>query len=180
MKLIHKKVMVLLTSMIICVFMTSCNSNEYDPHSTGVKAYGIEQENTTDMLETVIKYFDNKDKEALKGLFAPAISENFNLDSQIDKVFGLYDSKSVSYEMGICEERSSSQRNNRFEYLVFCGELENIQLDNGKTFSIYISRCVVDDENPDNIGLKTIHLRDINGKNLAPIGKFSSSQEFYG
>lgn len=172
--------MVLLTSIIICVFIVSCNSNEYDPHSLGIKAYDIGNENTKDMLETVINHFDNKDKEALKELFAPAIAENFDLDSQIDKVFTLYDGKSTSYEMGLYGEAGSSIRDGHYVFLEFDGELDNIQMDNGKIFRISILRCVVDYENPDNIGLNTIYFRDKDGKNLAPIGKFPSNQTFYG
>ena len=79
--------------------------------------------------------------EDLKELFAPAIAENFDLNSQIDKVFTLYDGKSTSYEMDVCNEAGSGRCDGHYVFLEFNGELDNIQMDNGKIFSIYILRA---------------------------------------
>ncbi|MBO6141099.1 MAG: DUF5104 domain-containing protein [Ruminococcus sp.] len=43
--------------------------------------------------------FDNKDKESIKAMFSVKTAKEFDLDSQIDKVFEIYDGKSVSYEI---------------------------------------------------------------------------------
>lgn len=177
-----KKIFSILIAMATCLFSTSCNNaskfnNDVpDPHSGSIKSYNYERKQTEKILSKLIGYFDNKDKESIKDLFAPQIAHDYDLDVQIDKVFEIYDGKSTSYELGICEETSKKVIEGKYVYLRHIGELENIQTDSNKSFDIWITRCVVDDDNPDNIGLNKIYLSHTDGCHIAPIGETSQTE----
>jgi len=174
-----KKLFILFISTIL--FLCSCNLNNnepYDPHSNSIYAYRINQHDTENMAEDIITYLDNKDRDSIKALFAPQIAHDYDLDSQIDKVFEIYDGTSISYEVKTSVEGAKHIKDRRFLYLDFDCQVKNIQTDNNKIFRISIIRCIVDDDNPDNIGLNKIYLKNATGTNLAPIGKVSKDQFF--
>lgn len=173
-----KKILLFLISMML--FLYSCTPNEkaYDPHNTDSSTYQINRQDTINMAEDIITYLDNKDKDSIKALFAPQIAQKYNLDGQIDRIFKIYDGASISYEVETSGEKSKHIKDGKYLYLEFDCSIKNIQTDNGKTFSIYIIRCLVDDDNPDNIGLNKIYLKNAEGVNLAPIGEVSGNQFF--
>lgn len=176
-----KKALLFLISIMI--FLCSCGLNEnkdgfYDPHNNDVSTYKINQKDTQNMAENVLKYLDNKDKDGIIALFAPQIANEYDLDSQIDKVFEIYDGKSISYELGTASESSKHVKYGTYHYLCFDCSIKNIQTDNDETFRISIIRCLVDDNNPDNIGLNKIYLKNADGVNLAPIGEVSEDEFF--
>ena len=177
-----KKILSILIAIVTCLFSASCNnaskSNDDvpDPHSGSIESYNYERKQTEKILSKLIVYFDEKDKESIKALFAPQIAQDYDLDTQIDKVFEIYDGKSTSYELGILEEKSKKVIEGKYVYLRHCGELENIQTDNNKPFDISIVRCVVNDDNPDNIGLNKIYLSHTDGSHIAPIGETSQTE----
>lgn len=179
----------------ISIFLTSCgvkdvlkkvseydfgsDSSEYDPHSVNLETYDIEQDKTTELLEEVLNYFDQKDKNALISLFAPNIARDYDLDAQIDKVFEIYDSTSKSYEVYPGGEMAGSVNDGRYYYWSMYSRLKNLQTNNGKSFEIFIIRCVVDDEEPGNVGLKKIYLAKEDGTNIAGIGEFDEDETFF-
>lgn len=178
---IMKKALLILISIML--FLCSCTLNEnkdrvYDPHNTDSSTYQINRQDTISMAENIISYLDNRDRDGIKALFAPQIANNYDLDSQIDKVFEIYDGKSISYETATSGEKSKHFKDGKYIYLRFDCQIENIQTDNDKIFRISIIRCLVDDDNPDNIGLNKIYLKNADGVNLAPIGEVSEDEFF--
>lgn len=180
-----KKLFNILIALVTCLFSTSCNkSNESveeapDPHSGSIKSYHYELDQTEKILSELIKYFDEKDKESIKALFDPQTAHDCDLDFQIDKVFEIYDGKSISFEIDSGSELSKHVIDGKYVERYFCGSLENIRIDNDKSFDIWIARCVVDDDNPDNIGLNRITLkRSSDWVKIAPIGEVSKDEVF--
>lgn len=173
-----KLIILFITAML---FLRSCNLSKeesYDPHNNGVPTYRINQKDTEKIANDVLKHLDNKDKDGIIALFAPQIANEYDLDSQIDKVFEIYDGKSISYELGTASESSKHVKYGTYHYLCFDCSIKNIQTDNDETFRISIIRCLVDDNNPDNIGLNKIYLCRADGVNLAPIGEVSEDEFF--
>ena len=162
-----KKVLLFLISTML--FLCSCIPNEkaYDPHNTDSSTYKINRQDTINMAEDIITYLDNKDKDSIKALFAPQIAQKYNLDGQIDRIFKIYDGASISYEVETCGEAGKHIKDGMFLYLEFDCSVKSIQTDNGKTFRIYIIRCLVDDDNPDNIGLNKVYLCKADGTKTA-------------
>ena len=166
----------LLFLITIVLFLCSCTSNKdtsYDPHKNDIPTYKINRQDTEDMAKDILTYFDNRDRDSIKALFAQKVA-----DTQIDKVFEIYDGTSVSYELGTAGEGAKHRKDRMVLYLDFDCELKDIKTDNDKTFRIYIQRCIVDDDNSYNIGLKKINLCGADGTKLAPIGEFSEKEYF--
>jgi hypothetical protein len=46
----------------------------------------------------IMKCFENEDKETLKSFFSDYATDNYDIDSQIDEAFNLFDGKIVSYD----------------------------------------------------------------------------------
>lgn len=173
-------------AIFVAILMSSCKTNtetnfseSYDPHSTDTQTYHIEIDNTKEILKTIISCFDNKDKERLKTLFAASITNEYDLDSQIDRAFAIYEGVSVSYEIDGGSQKSKHIVNGQYVYLRYNGQINYIKLDNDNYYNISIIRCVVDDENPDNVGLNRITLCKDDGTKLAPIGEFTDQETFY-
>ncbi len=174
-----KKLFILLISAILFLCSCSQNKNEiYDPHNGGSYTYKINRQDTINMAENIISYLDNRDRESIKALFAPQTANDYDLDSQIDKIFEIYDGKSISYEITTSGEKGKHIKDGKYLYLRFDCHIKNVQTDNDKNFSISIVRCLVDDDNPDNIGLNKIHLCSADGTNIAPIGEVSEHEFF--
>ena len=173
-----KKILLFLISTML--FLCSCTPNEkaYDPHNTGSSTYKINRQDTINMAEDIITYLDNKDKDSIKALFAPQIAQKYNLDGQIDRIFKIYDGASISYEVETCGAGGKHIKDGKYLYLESDCSVKSIQTDNGKTFCIYIIRCLVDDDNPDNIGLNKVYLCKADGTNIAPIGEVSGDEFF--
>ncbi len=173
-----KKVLLFLISTIL--FLCSCNPNKdeaYDPHNTDSSTYQINRQDTINMAEDIITYLDNKDRDNIKALFAPQIAQEYDLDAQIDKIFEIYDGASISYEVGISDEKSKHIKDGKYLYLRFDCHIKNIQTDNGKIFRISITRCLVDDKNPDMIGINKIYLKDDEYCNLRIIGSYNNDEK---
>lgn len=178
---VMKKLFILFISTML--FLCSCTLNEkkdgvYDPHNTDSSTYQINRQDTINMAEDIITYLDARDRDSIKALFAPQIAQEYDLDAQIDKVFEIYDGASISYEVETSGETSKHIKDGKYLYLRFNCHIKNIQTDNDKIFSISIIRCLVDDDNPDNIGLNKIFLCGADGTNLAPIGEVSEDEFF--
>lgn len=173
----------LLFLLSIMLFLCSCTLNEnkdkaYDPHNTDSSTYQINRQDTITMAEDIITYLDARDKDSIKALFAPQIANDYDLDSQIEKVFEIYDGTSILYEIGTSGEKSKHIKDGKYLYLRFDCHIKNIQTDNDKIFCISIIRCLVNDNNPDNIGLNKIYLKNADGVNLAPVGEVSEDEFF--
>lgn len=173
----------MITAIITCLFLISCgtpinNSDEsvLDPHSGSIEAYKNELNKTGELLSKLIVYFDNKDKESIKALFSAQAIQNYDIDSQIDKVFEFYDGRSVSFEIDNGDERGYNKKDGKYVYVSYEGSLRNIITDNQKSFEIWISRCPVNDDNPSEIGLNRIILNHPNGTHIAPIGEYADTE----
>ena len=176
-----KKVLLFLVSTMLFLCSCTLNGNKdkpYDPHNTDTSTYQINRQDTINMAEDIITYLDNKDRDSIKALFAPQIAQEYDLDAQIDKIFEIYDGASTSYEVETSGEKSKHIKDGKYLYLRFDCQIKNIQTDNGKIFRISIIRCLVDDDNTDNIGLNKIYLKNAEGVNLAPIGEVSEDEFF--
>lgn len=176
-----KKVLLFLVSTMLFLCSCTLNGNKdkpYDPHNTDTSTYQINRQDTINMAEDIITYLDNKDRDSIKALFAPQIAQEYDLDAQIDKIFEIYDGASTSYEVETCGEGGKHIKDGMFLNLEFDCAVKSIQTNNDKIFRISIIRCLVDDKNPDMIGLNKVFLCRADGTNIAPIGKVSKDEFF--
>lgn len=92
-----KRILVFLISLILILQFTGCGF-------VGVMV----SDSNTELVQSITKAFDEKDKESLKNLFAQKITKTVDIDKQIDKAFKLYNTKSnkIKYENCPTEEKS--------------------------------------------------------------------------
>ena len=185
-RIMMRKIIYIITAIITFLFSVQCgiskNSSKDgevpDPHTGSIESYHYELDKTEELLSLLIVYFDNKDKESIKSLFASQTRKDYDIDSQIDKVFEIYDGISVSYDIDTGGEQGKKIDDGKYVYVRYDGAIKNIITNNQKSFMIRISRCAVNDDNTDMIGLNQITLCDENGKRLAPIGEFGEEEYF--
>ena len=186
MKKLMRNIIYIITAIITFLLFVSCgigknsskNGETPDPHIGSIESYNYELDKTEELLSSLIVYFDNKDKESIKSLFASQTRQDYDIDSQIDKVFEIYDGESVSYDIDTGSEQGKKIDDGKYVYVRYDGAVKNIITNNKKSFEIWISRCAVNDDNEDMIGLNQITLCDENGKRLAPIGEFGEEEYF--
>lgn len=185
-RIMMRNIIYIITAIITFLLFVSCgisknsskNGETPDPHTGSIESYYYELDKTEELLSSLIVYFDDKDKESIKSLFASQTRQDYDIDSQIDKVFEIYDGKSVSYDIDAGSEQGKKIDDGKYVYVRYDGAIKNIITNNKKSFEIWISRCVVNDDNEDMIGLNRITLCDGNGKRLAPIGEFGEEEYF--
>lgn len=159
------------------IFINTFNLSGCLPNTWNSKEYDTKREaaHTEEELKKILKYFDNKDKNALSDMFSESVKSKYNLDIQISQAFEIYGGRSVSYEKceyygymtmsteyGKCTERS------------IYSDMQNIQTDNNNIFNITIIESVIDDKNPNELGIHKIYLTDPEYGNLAIIGPVDS------
>lgn len=122
------------------------------------------------MSQEIVRCFDEKDAESLKELFSYNIQGEYDLDSQIESAFNLYNGKSQSYYV---TEKSweGSIRDGVFYDKHFTPKIKDIVTDEGMTYSIYYLTYYIYEEDERRIGITALGLMSDNQTELARIGK---------
>ena len=108
------------------------------------------------MKNKVIKYINEQDKEGLKKLFSKDAQKHIeDLDGKLDKLIGAFNGNKIESEKGSGTDFEGSID---AQPLHIYGDYV-LKLSNGKEYTLFISFCDRDDENPDKKGLIQIDLR---------------------
>lgn len=164
----HEEKIIIIVLVIGLIIFKICNINYYNPRYTGQAEDRVHNEK---ILKDIISYLDNKNTDKLKALFSQSVSSRYNLDSQIKTVLKIYGGTSSSYtdffDWGYTSKKTS---NGRCVEKSVGAQMENIKTKDNDIFIIGFGKCVVNDAEPDDIGIVRITLCDEKGKKLAPIG----------
>ena len=154
-----KKKLVFITVILISIVFSGCVTKK-DPSSIKVQS------------EEILRCFDEKDAEGLKSMFCQNSIDYYDIDSEIQNAFDLYEGESVSYKIysnggwsggydnGICVDKHSTP------------EIGNIKTNCGKKYTIGYCTYEVYEKDEGKVGICVIALRDDNGNQLAAIGGF--------
>ena len=105
--------------------------------------------------EKVIRCIKKDDKEGLKKLFSKSAQKDIeDLDGKIDELMNLCGDNKIIY---VHSDTPGSSGSLTIQPLSITGEFL-FKLSNGKQYVGWISFCDKDDENKENVGLKTIEL----------------------
>ena len=105
--------------------------------------------------EKVIRCIKKDDKEGLKKLFSKSAQKDIeDLDGKIDELMNLCGDNKIIY---VHSDTPGSSGSLTIQPLSITGEFL-FKLSNGKEYVGWISFCDKDDENKENVGLKTIEL----------------------
>lgn len=150
----RKKLHVLgILSICIALFLVSgCSFEEY---RTGIVN---KLTNTSDaQLAAIWDGVVNKDEEAIKSLFAKnALEQAQNLEDGIAYILNMPEGEIKEIDHG----GGSSGSNDYGEKVLTSDDYKTISID-GHRYEFYISHTVTDTKNPDNVGLWTLQIIDL-------------------
>ena len=142
--------LLLILSTAFC--LAGCKSRTDE--MAGLEAYTDKQINK--MKKQVIKCINKQDKEGLKKLFSKDAQKHIeNLDGKLDQLIVTFDGNKIESEQGSGTDFEGSTD---AQPLHIYGDYV-LKLSNGKEYTLFISFCDRDDENPDKKGLIQIDLR---------------------
>ena len=146
----------LFVSCCICIFLM-CTA-EYDPHTSdrGDEKYCKE------ILDEVIRCLDEDDVETLYSLFSEDDKSEHTLERQIKKAMEAYDGKSVSCDEFSCGQGSIKVYYGYYSLKTVSVKYRKIETDLDEEYYIHVVICLVNDENPECIGVRRIYIKDKN------------------
>ena len=130
------------------------NPDTYDPHEYNPQYEAVENER---IVMEIIRCLEEKDAKSLKTLFSVEVSNAVDIDKQIQEAMEFYDGKTIKNgEFNHCSLWQSDSESGRYVYKCTHSEMFDIITESGKVYSLDIINVVVDDKNPDKLGLRSI------------------------
>ena len=129
-----------------------------------------EEENYAIAME-IIRCFDERDSATLEKMFSNNVRSHNSVRAQIQSAFAIYNSKSSSceefFDQGVYESNASY---GRYLYKSVGADMKKVVLEDGKEFDIGFIRCVINEKDSDEVGMRKIYLTDPEYGHLAIIG----------
>ena len=172
-KMYHKKYAIVIIA-VLAIIMSACSkSAEYNQDKN---ADWDEQEYNVKTLNEIIRCLDEKDEQALINMMSKNIRKEFNVSAQIEQAFSVYGKTEDYGEFNDHGIMLSDVRHGRYTRKVIGAEMKGVKTDSGRIFDIMFGRCVIDKENPGDVGVYKIYLKDREYGHLAIIGPISNSE----
>ena len=172
-KMYHKKYAIVIIA-VLAIIMSACSkSAEYNQDKN---ADWDEQEYNVKTLNEIIRCLDEKDEQALINMMSKNIRKEFNVSAQIEQAFSVYGKTEDYGEFNDHGIMSSDVRHGRYTRKVIGAEMKGVKTDSGRIFDIMFGWCVIDKENPGDVGVYKIYLKDREYGHLAIIGPISNSE----
>ena len=169
----HKKYAIVIIA-VLAIIMSACSkSAEYNQDKN---ADWDEQEYNVKTLNEIIRCLDEKDEQALINIMSKNIRKEFNVSAQIEQAFSVYGKTEDYGEFNDHGIMSSDVRHGKYTRKVIGAEMKGVKTDSGRIFDIMFGRCVIDKENPGDVGVYKIYLKDREYGHLAIIGPISNSE----
>lgn len=124
-----------------------------------------------EMCDEIIRCFDEKDSESLKSMFCIGTQQYYDLDSEIQEAFSLYDGISTSYLIS-GKVSTGTKKDGKWSDQHYIPLIKNIKTTNGKEFNIGFCVYKIYDYNDDMVGIGVISLEDSDGNVLFAIGGY--------
>ena len=172
-KMYHKKYAIVIIAVLAIIMAACSKSAEYNQDKN---ADWDEQEYNVKTLNEIIRCLDEKDEQALINMMSKNIRKEFNISAQIEQAFSVYGKTEDYGEFNDHGIMSSDVRHGRYTRKVIGAEMKGVKTDSGRIFDIMFGRCVIDKENPDDVGVYKIYLKDREYGHLAIIGPISNSE----
>jgi hypothetical protein len=108
----------------------------------------------------MLKALSENDKETVKSMFSKKVKKRKELDKEIDKAMEFFEGKVLEYYSGVSGGDELEVDNGKTTYFSLSIQIKSIKTDANKTYSIYGLYYVVNDDDPDSIGLRYISIYD--------------------
>ena len=149
-----------LTCTLLCLLMIlstalcleGCKSREQ--RLSEETAYEDAQMNA--MNKKVVKCINEKDKKGLKNLFSKSVQKDIeDLDGKLDQLIGAFNGNKIESAKG----EGSGFEGSVSTQPIHIYEDYNITLNNGDEYTLFVSFCDKNDNEPEKVGLIQIELR---------------------
>ena len=146
--------------LLMSIFLCGCSAPQ--KNSSSLKHISDE----------IVRCFDEKDAEGLKSMFCQNSIDYYDIDSEIQNAFDLYEGESVSYKIysnggwsggydnGICVDKHSTP------------EIKYIKTNCGKKYTIGFCTYEIYESDAGRVGIGVIGLQDEEGNEIAVIGGY--------
>ena len=132
------------------------------------------REEAEDIVATVIEYINKGDSEGLIALFCEEVKENYELTSDVDILFNMFDGEITSYEVSAV---ASGEKSELFGENYYCIRAIVEAYVDDKEYRIEVSKTIYDNQDPQRVGLTTVMAKDVNVKGMFFVGEVNV---FYG
>lgn len=155
MDMLVKRTFVLVSLVIISFILSGCHQMVN------------QRKEAEEIVATVIECINEEDYESLNALFCDEVSENYDLDSEADDVFNMFDSEITSYEI-IATPSGHKSEFGKSSYSIT--PYVDVCCDN-REFRINIGENIYNDFEPQRIGIYSIMVMDKDVKERIYIGE---------
>ena len=162
----RQKFLIIIISFISLLSLTSCEKLLENREITT-----IEDEleyNSEDTLKgrcaKMLKALSENDKETIKSMFSKKVKKRKELDKEIDKATEFFEGKVLEYYYDVSGGDEMDVDNGKTTFFSLSIQIKSIKTDANKTYSIYGLYYVVNDKDPDSIGLRYISIYDDTNK----------------
>ena len=157
----RQKFLILIISFITLLSLVSCKA--YPAYYTTTIEDQLKY-NSDDNLKRrcakMLKALSENDKETIKSMFSKKVKKRKELDKEIDKAMEFFEGKVLEYYSGVSGGDELEVDNGKTTYFSLSIQIKSIKTDANKTYSIYGLYYVVNDDDPDSIGLRYISIYD--------------------
>lgn len=115
-----------------------------------------------------------KDWRKGKGKFCEEVKENYELTSDVDILFNMFDGEITSYEVSAVASGEKSELFGKSSYNIRA--IVEAYVDD-KEYRIEVSKTIYNDRKPQRVGLTTVMAKDVNVKGMFFVGEVNV---FYG
>lgn len=162
---VSKKAIIILMAILCCCTIAACSfesdvSSEYNPSFWG----SVDNDFAKDTMRTVVTCLIEKDTSKLSEMFSKTLlDENSLLERKIILISDLLTTDVLSYGEISCEIKSSSFEKNHYTFKSIRVVLEDIFVNDQEDYYLELWYTLVDENNPNNIGISKLILRDNQG-----------------
>lgn len=126
------------------------------------------REEAEDIVATVIEYINKGDSEGLIALFCEEVKENYELTSDVDILFNMFDGEITSYDVSAVASGEKSELFGKSSYNIRA--IVEAYVDD-KEYRIEVSKTIYNDRKPQRVGITTVMAMDENVKEMFFVGE---------
>jgi hypothetical protein len=161
----RQKFLILIISFITLLSITSCETYPASYTTTIDKEleYNLD-DNLKRRCAKLLKALSENDKETVKSMFSKKVKKRKEIDKEIDKAMEFFEGKVLEYDSYVSGGDEVSVDNGKITFFTLSIQIESIKTDANKNYSIFGLYYVVNDKEPDSIGLRYISIYDDTNK----------------
>ena len=164
----RQKFLIIIISFISLLSLTSCEKLLENREITTIEdelEYNLE-DTLKGRCAKMLKALSENDKETIKSMFSKKVKKRKELDKEIDKAMEFFEGKVLEYYYDVSGGDEMDVDNGKTTFFSLSIQIKLIKTDANKTYFIYGLYYVINDKDPDSIGLRYISIYDYTDRDL--------------